>query len=238
MRLCLIPLKTKPRQPTLNLESVHERLTEASAFQPDLVCLPECTLTGYLWEEEDLKTFAETIPGQTVQAMAALAQSHGIYLGFGLIEAAPEGFYNTALLLNPKGKIVLKHRKVNEQPPFRNGSEVASVSTELGRIGLLICGDLFHAESVARLDPDLDLLLVPMSRSFDGTSPDRERWLNEERQAYLEAVQRAGKTTAIVNALENLPEDGAFGGALVVSAAGEVLAEAPHGSDKLLMMDL
>lgn len=238
MRLCLIPLKTEPRQPVLNLERVQERLEEARAFRPELVCLPECTLTGYLWEEEDLRTFAESIEGKTVQAMAALAKSHGIYLCFGLIEAAPAGFYNTALLLDPKGRIVLKHRKVNEQPPYRNGSEVASISTDLGQIGLLICGDLFHTESVARLDPDLDLLLVPMSRSFDGTSPDPQRWLNEERQAYLEAVHRIGKTTAIVNALENLPEDGAFGGALVVSAVGEVLAEAPHGSDELLIMDL
>lgn len=43
MRLCLIPLRTEPRNPVLNLERLRERLEETNAFQPSLVCLPECT---------------------------------------------------------------------------------------------------------------------------------------------------------------------------------------------------
>ncbi|MCS7248438.1 MAG: carbon-nitrogen hydrolase family protein [Anaerolineales bacterium] len=238
MRLCLIPLKTEPRNPALNLQQVRKRLNEARAFQPDLVCLPECALTGYLWEEKDLATFAEPIPGETVQRMANLARSDRIHLCFGMIESAAEGFYNTALLLNPNGEILLKHRKVNEQPPYRSGAEVGSAKTELGRIGILICGDLFHAESMAKIAPNLDLLLVPMSRGFADISPDPQRWMNEERQAYLVAVKKVGRTAAIVNALENLPEEGAFGGAMVVSASGELLAESPHGTDELLLIDL
>lgn len=132
---------------------------------------------------------------------------------------------------------MLKHRKVSEQPPYLNGYETSAVETEHGRIGVLICGDLFHQEAVRQLDSNLQLLLVPMSRGFDGASPDLRRWLNEERAAYLEAVKRVGKTTAIVNALENLPEEGAFGGAMVVSPNGELLAEAPHGTDQLLVYE-
>ncbi|MFN3308685.1 MAG: carbon-nitrogen hydrolase family protein [Anaerolineales bacterium] len=238
MRLCLIPLRTEPRNPAINLERLRERLEETNAFQPDLVCLPECTLTGYLWEEADLRTFAEPIPGKTVQAMAELARSYSFYLCFGLVEAASEGFYNTALLLSPQGEVLLKHRKINEQPPYLNGHEVTYVETDFGRIAILTCGDLFHQEAVRQLDPEVQLLLVPMSRGFDSVSPDLQRWLNEERAAYLEAVKRVGKTTAIVNALENLPEESAFGGAMVVSANGELLAEAPHGTDELLVYEL
>ncbi len=59
----------------------------------------------------------------------------------------------------------------------------------------------------------MDLLLVPIARSFDEQSPDPERWEREERQVYLDGVKAVGVTTAIVNALEidadDLPD---FGG--------------------------
>ncbi|PWH14999.1 MAG: hypothetical protein DDG59_11980 [Anaerolineae bacterium] len=238
MRLCLVPLKTEPRNLELNLHRLRERLIAAAAYHPQLICLPECTLTGYLWEEEDLNTFAEAISGRTTQWMADLARSFGVYLCYGLVEAAPEGFYNTALLLNPRGEILIQYRKICEQPPYRSGREFSSVDTEFGRIGLLICGDLFHEDVLGQLDRNLQLLLVPMSRGFDDTSPNLQRWLNEERQAYLDAVKQTGVTTAIVNALEDLPNEGAFGGAFVVDPSGKLLAESRHGTDELLIIDL
>ncbi len=238
MRICLIPLQTEVGQPAINFERVKERLNEAKAHRPQLVCLPECTLTGYLWREEDLKKFAEPLSGTSVRKMSELAHAHAVYLCFGMVEAAEEGFYNTAVLLNPSGQVIHVHRKVSEQPPYLQGTQVSGVDTEIGRLGILICGDHFHDQTIAHLDSPIQLLLVPMSRGFDGKSPDPQRWINEERQAYLDAVKKAAKVTAIVNALENLPEEAAFGGALVVSAQGELLAESPHGSDQILIYDL
>jgi hypothetical protein len=128
-------------------------------------------------------------------------------------------------------------RKVSEKPPFANGSEVLSVSTPFGKIAILICGDLFDDLTIEKMDKPVDLLLVPMSRSFDLKSPDQNRWLKEERSAYLEAVKRAGCLTVLVNALESDVDEGSFGGALVVNEEGHLLAESPHGTDRLLIYD-
>ena len=125
----------------------------------DLICLPECSFTGYLYQEVDFLRFAEPIPGP--------------------------------------------------------------LTTEM-----------------TRLDPALKLLLVPTARSFDGQSPDGQRWETEERQVYLDAVKQAGVFTVIVNAMETGTEEPSFGGALVISAQGELLAESPHGSDEILIYDL
>jgi predicted amidohydrolase len=83
----------------------------------------------------------------------------------------------------------------------------------------------------------LDLLVVPMARSFDKVSPDRDRWLREERQVYLEAVENAGCPTVIVNGLESNSDEASFGGAMVINAEGGLLAESPHGSDEILIYD-
>ena len=238
MRLCLIPLKTTPRDVTANLAELERRLREVSRYRPDLVCLPECALTGYLYEDADVQRFAEPIPGPTTERMSALAREYKIFLCFGLLEVSDKNFFNSAVLLDRHGKILLHHRKICEYPPFTTGTTVQSIETELGRLSVLICGDLFDEDATNQLDRSVDLLLVPMARGFDGRSPDTERWLREERQVYLDGVKAVGITTAIVNALEVAGEDPSFGGALIVDKDGRVLAESPHGTDEALVYEV
>ncbi len=238
MRICLIPLRTTSRKNSENHTHLEERLAEiVPQYRPDIICLPECTLTGYLYEEEDFLRFAEAVPGPTTKQMSRLATMYEIYLCLGLLEADEGRVYNTAMLLDPNGEVLLKHRKNNEKPPFTNGDGVGSVETPLGKVGILICGDLFSDEVVGRLHPELDFLIVPMSRAFDGISPDRERWEKEEREAYIQAAKATGITTLIVNALEVGKEEPSFGGALIIDNSGMLAAESIHGTDNVLIWD-
>ncbi len=107
----------------------------------------------------------------------------------------------------------------------------------MGRLGLLICGDLFNKEVAQELDPSLNLLIVPMARSFDIRSPDISRWISEERQVYLEAVRAVSVTTLIVNSLEIDTATPSFGGAMIVNSNGELLADSPHGTDNVLLWE-
>lgn len=238
LRACLLPLRTGLRQPAANLAHFRQRMREIAPLRPDLVCLPECSFTGYLSEPADLARFAEPIPGATTRQAAEVARQTGCYLCFGLLEATSAGVYNTAVLLDRRGEIRLVHRKLTEQPPFLNGETVAAAETEFGRLAILICGDLFAGEARARLPRPLTALLLPMARCFDGASPDAARWEREERQAYLDEVAKAGVAALVVNALCDSPEEPSFGGALAVSADGALLAESPHGSDQPLLVEM
>ena len=66
----------------------------------------------------------------------------------------------------------------------------------------------------------------------------REALEKGRRAVYMEAVQAIGKTTFLVNALEEGGAEPSFGGAMVVSGEGDVLAESPHGSDEVLVYEL
>jgi N-carbamoylputrescine amidase len=237
MRVCLIPLKTEPRNPSANLERLARRLAEVAHHQPDLICLPECTLTGYLYTDDDFGRFAESIPGPVTQQIGQLARMYSTYLCFGMLEFTEAGVYNSAILLDRSGSIIHKHRKIEEKPPFANGEMVNSVHTELGQLGLLICGDLFNPEVTRKLAPSLNLLILPMARSFDNRSPDMDRWISEERQVYCDAVKAAGITTLITNALDINTDGPSFGGAMIVDGEGELLAESPHGTDDGLIWE-
>jgi len=239
MRICLLPLRIRYRDPLGNFRHLKERLRALAPQCPDLVCLPECALTGYLYEEPDLRRFTEPVPGPTTERMGELARKHGLFLCFGLLEVAGAQYYDSAVLLDRNGSILLKHRKIEEYPPFALGDKVEAVDTELGQLSVIICGDLFNDDVIRRVDRSADLLLVPIARSFDKKAPDPERWEREERQVYLNGVKAVGVTTAIVNALEidaeELPD---FGGALLVDGSGRLLAESPHGTDEPLIYDL
>lgn len=241
MQIALIPLKIKPKSPAENLHRLEAKLESIARDQntpPDLIVLPECTLTGYVCEKDDFDRFAEPVQGPTVFAMARLAQKYGAYICFGVVEQAGARVYDSGVLLNREGQIVLVQRKLSEKPPFQAGDRLEVAETELGKIALLICGDLFHTEVITHLPEDLDWLLVPMARAFAGQSPDKRRWELEERAAYLKAVRSTGKTAFLVNALDTGIEDPSFGGAMVVSGDGNLLAESPHGSDEILLYEL
>jgi len=238
MRVCLIPLRIEVRNPSANLRHFQQRLREVAQYRPDVVCLPECAFTGYLYDEESFQQFAEPIPGPTTEIISALATEYRCFICFGMLEKTPEGVYDSAVLIDKAGQIVLVHRKIVEQMPFINGNQVNAVETEFGRLSILICGDLFSDDVRARIETPLSALFVPMARGFDGKSPDPERWLKDERQAYLDEVRKIGVTTFLVNLLESGVPEASFGGALVVSPGGELLAESPHGTDKPLIFDL
>ncbi len=237
-QLCLLPLKTIPRRPRENWRHFQSVLEGIAPHKPDLVCLPECSFTGYLYETRDLARFAEPVPGPTTEAMGAIARRFDAWMCFGLLERAAEGVYDTAVLLNRAGEIRLVQRKVSERPPFACGEDVHSTVTELGRVAILTCGDLFAPQAVSQLPQDLDLLLVPMARAFDKRSPHPKRWEEEERAAYLQAVRETGALAALVNALDVGIEEPSFGGAMLVAPGGKLLAESPHGTDTVLLYNL
>jgi predicted amidohydrolase len=226
------------RQPEANFRRLEGIVASLAHHEPDLVCLPECTLTGYLYQESDLVRFAEPIPGETTQRMAYLARQHCVHLCFGMLERSAQGVYNTAMLLDRRGSILLIQRKVSEKPPFLAGKDVRIAETELGRIAILTCGDLFDQQALSQVSGRADLLLVPMARAFAGRSPDPQRWEGEERALYLRAVAQAGVRAAIINARDAQGAEPSFGGAPVVSGRGELLAESPHGSEQALVFDL
>lgn len=236
-RICLIPLKIEIKKPSINLNNSRQRLEEAIKYKPDLVVLPECAMTGYLYEEEDLRKFSQKITGEIVNKMSFFASYYKFYLSFGFLELSDDGFYNSALLFDKKGNLLYHYRKINEQTPFLSGNNIKTINTEIGKLTILICGDLFDDNIKEKLDKDLDFIIVPMSRSFENSPSDLQLWINEERNAYINRVKEIGITTFIVNSLENLPLEGAFGGAMVISDKGELLAESKHGTDEILIYD-
>ncbi|MCK7473350.1 MAG: hypothetical protein MZV49_07005 [Rhodopseudomonas palustris] len=85
---------------------------------PDLVVLPEFFNVEYFPQYRDYRylDYAETEDGYTQTRIKAKAREHGIHIVSTIFEVARPGFhYDTAMLINPEGRIVGKYRKVHRR---------------------------------------------------------------------------------------------------------------------------
>jgi predicted amidohydrolase len=128
----------------VNLTHAGDMIAEAARNGADLILLPEAMDLG--WTDPSALTEAEPVPeGKTCAFLADRAKKHGVYICSGLIEKDGDKVYNSAVLINPNGKLILLHRKINEldigHPYYALGDRLNVCETEFGTLGLLICAD-------------------------------------------------------------------------------------------------
>jgi predicted amidohydrolase len=148
-----------------NLARIENTLRKAKRAGADIACLPETTLYG--WVNPDAHDRAHPIPGADSQRLCDLAREHKMSLCVGLEEKDGERLYDSALLIDEEGRILLKHRKINllewlMTPPYSPGQEVRVTQTRFGKIGVLICADT-HVDNILQQMADLrpGLVIVP-----------------------------------------------------------------------------
>ena len=156
-----------------NFRRIEYALQDAAEAGAQLVCFPETSLFG--WVNPDAHKMASPIPGKDTDQLAKMAKEYGVYICIGLCEKDGEKLYDSVILMDHKGEIILKHRKINiltelMDPPYTPGGGVQVVETEFGRIGLLVCADSFVPEildDMKRLNPDLMLIPYGWANTLD-----------------------------------------------------------------------
>ena len=127
-----------------------EWVDRAALDRPDIVLVPE--LAPYLGTSiEEMVQFAQPVPGPLTEAFGQRARRYGCYLWCPLVEQAPEGLYNSAVLLDRDGGIVGVYRKayptISEmEQGILPGEGPVVLEVDFGKVGCLICFDLNFRE--------------------------------------------------------------------------------------------
>jgi predicted amidohydrolase len=134
-----------------NLKAMAKVLADSEA---DLACFGELYLSGYM-ARDAIPRLAEPVDGPSVKAVARLAAEHGTHVLFGMPEKAAKGrtLFNSAVLVAPDGR-TWAYRKIylanfgpfEENLWFGRGSELVLADTKIGKLGLLVCYDMFFPE--------------------------------------------------------------------------------------------
>jgi predicted amidohydrolase len=149
-----------------NLDAISVALDGAAGIGADIVVLPELATSGYCFESV-AEARACAIPPDHDAVATWSQRAAGAVVVAGFAECGPDGtLYNSAALVDRTG-VRAVYRKTHlwdtEQRWFTAGSAPAPViTTEHGRIGVMVCYDLEFPEMVRSVAlRGADLLTVP-----------------------------------------------------------------------------
>lgn len=164
VRVALAQVEPVTADKTANLAKLEAAIVEARRQEAQLVVFPELCLTGYACGDRFFE-LAEPVPGPSTERLAAVARAHGLYIVCGMPEQGLPGvLYNSAVLVGPERyvgtwrKHALPGHATDLSGPgafpdrrfFRAGTASPVFPTSIGRLGLMVCYDVFFPE-IARL---------------------------------------------------------------------------------------
>lgn len=231
LTVALAQIKPKLGCVTDNLAIVEAAVDQGIRSQARLAVFPELALTGYFLKDL-VPEVALTLDDPVIKRLTELSRHISIAIGF--VEASPDyRFYNSALYLED-GAIKHLHRKVylptyglfDEQRYLAHGERFRAFDTSLGRMGLLICEDMWHLSAPYILAMDGATTILCLSSS-PGRGVTEDESLGSTR-----AWQKLTSTTAMFFNCRVLYcnrvgfEDGVnfWGGSEVVAPSGSASA--------------
>ncbi len=229
-------------EPEANLDRACEMVERAGRQGCSIVVLPECLDLGWTWPGAREK--AQPIPGGHSGRLCSAAREASVYVVAGLVERSRDRLYNAAVLISPQGRILLKHRKINEleiaHGLYATGDRLLVARTALGVIGVNICADNFPnslalGHALGRMG--CQLLLSPCAWAVDADHDNsKEPYGALWRQAYATLARLYDITVVGVSNVGWLragPWKGrkCIGCSLAVGPGGEMLAQGPYGVD-------
>lgn len=235
IKLGLGQLLVEGGEPERNFERARKMIKKASEQGCDIILLPETI--DFAWTHPSSIEESFPVPGEHSDLFCQWAKEYNIYICVGLTEKTGNGNYNSALLINNQGEIILKHRKINllevEFPFYQIGQKLEVADTPWGKVGVNICADNYRdalhiGHTLARMGAQI--ILSPSSWTVDyhlteEHDPYKEKWLEPfELLAKMHGIVVASATS--VGYIVGGPYEGKkmVGKSLVV-AESKILAE-------------
>ncbi len=242
-----------------NLDKAIHWIEKAAKEGAKVICLPELFRSQYFCQKEDIEIFdlAETIPGNSTEAIGKIAKEKNVVVVASLFEKRAAGIYhNTVAVINEVGKVAGIYRKMHipddpayyEKFYFSPGDlGFKSFKTKFGNIGTLVCWDQWYPEA-ARLTTlkGASVLFYPTAIGWHPHEKDEhgknqfDSWRTVQRGhaiangVYVAAVNRIG--------LEKENENSAgiefWGSSFVADPQGVIIAEASVDKEEVLLAEI
>lgn len=221
-----------------NAATIEKMVREAAAQRAELIVTPEGALEGYVVNEvirekdvekkaeltRRFRAIAEPIDGAYVKRFRKLADELHVSIILGLLEAAGETLYNSAVLIGPDGAIVGKYHKSHfhqgyqvNPPGYTAGKRYPVFDVGPAKLGMMICFDRQLPEPARALAlAGADLIVCPAYGGWGDWNTRLMQVRAYENQVYV----------VFTNPHHNL----------IIDPDGNLLGEA--GQDSILIRDL
>lgn len=164
-----------------NLNEILDRVRSLPE-RVDVACFPEYALTGFVSDVRIADASIRT-DGVELERIREVAAATGTDIVVGFVERLEGSRYNTVAYVHAGGDTTTyrkKHLWADEKTVLESGDELVTLSTPLGKTGILTCYDLnFVEDSAALTDERVDALLI--AGAWPATHSDNWRLLLRAR---------------------------------------------------------
>jgi len=152
MKMALVSIRPNVLDKQANIKKMEKYIKKTKA---DIYVFGELSLTGYSIKDE-IRDAAEDINGISIKQIKKIAEKNNCYIVFGmpLKDSNVEGLiHNSSILVHPNGKLDIYNKwflitfgPFEEKIYFDEGENFQICDTKFGKIGLIICYDLYFPE--------------------------------------------------------------------------------------------
>jgi len=239
-------------------------MRQAHAQGSDLIVYPELALTTFFprWYMEDQAEidcyFEREMPGRETQALFDLARELrvGFYLGYAelAVENGVTHRYNTSILVDRRGAIVSKYRKVHlpghaehepwrafqhlEKRYFEPGSGFGVVDAFGGVVGMAICNDRRWSETYRVMGlQGVEMVLIGYNTPrHNPPAPEHDDLSLFHNQLVMQAGAYQNGTFVVGVAKAGVEEGvDQIGGSCIVAPSGEIVAACITKGDEIAL---
>ncbi|MEN3037827.1 MAG: nitrilase-related carbon-nitrogen hydrolase [Candidatus Kryptonium sp.] len=229
-----------------NLEKHVHYIQEAIKEKAKLILFPELSLTGYTLRDITAEIAINPFRSNAFDDLKKLSKEIIIIVG-GVEEGENYGIYNSAFVFED-GEIKHVHRKIypptygmfEEMRYFSCGNKVHTFDTKIGRMGILICEDLWHISLPYLLAIQGATIIAGLAASPTRISGESDELTNYKINS--EHHKTYARLLSIYLLFSNRVgyEDGVnfWGGSEIVNSDGEVIALAKLFEEDLIFGEI
>lgn len=229
-----------------NIKHHLDYVRKAIVQRADIIVFPELSLTGYSVKDLNWDLALRAEP-QTVFSEFLKLSKHITIIAGGVEEGENFGIYNSAFLFED-GKVHTAHRKrylptygmFEENRYFSPGTDVRAFPSRFGKLGILICEDLWHLPLPYILAQDGAGVIISLTASPTRLSGSSEELAtaavnHEQHRAYARLL-----STYVVFANRVGVEDGVnfWGGSQIVGPSGDIVATAALFKEDMITAEI
>ena len=160
-----------------NLKAAKAAIRKAAEQKPALIALPEYfTVPGCMEDFTSAQSVSKETCIETLNFLEEISkQIPDIYLLGGTVLEEDSGKYYNTNTLWKNGSLLAKYKKINPikaeiKAGVAKGAQPVVVNTEIGKIGLLVCADMFDADLVKQT-ANLGAEIISLPVAAMGTHP-------------------------------------------------------------------
>ena len=188
-RIALLHLATAPGAITQNRYVIEEGVKHAASVGAHWIVTPELSVCGLQFVPLVGTDWIETQPDAWMQRFGRLVKAVGRTVFLSCPEREGKQLYNSVFVINPRGELIGKHRKINVASDSLSwsspGDVVAPVACDGVKIGLPICSDMYTRNITDALKAQGARILVSPASWGPGVHGPNGEWEARTRETGL-----------------------------------------------------